>query len=91
MAETGLPVAGGAPGAYRCHIVCVGTAGGGRHYTADDPRFNALYDHLTAQGARLSIRAGTLRFSVGVYNNDADVDQILAWATEAEVALTAAS
>ncbi len=88
LAALNLPVAGGGPGDHLGHIVCVGTSGGGRHYTADDPRMNTLYEYLTAQGTRLSIRSGTLRFSVGVYNNDADVDQVLAWAAEAEESLT---
>lgn len=77
FAEIGLPVAGGAPGSHLAHIVSVGTVGGGRHYTADDPEMNALHDHLTENGVVHSLRAGTLRFAVGVYNDDADVDRVL--------------
>lgn len=82
LGALGLPVAAGAPGPHLGHIVCVGSSGGGRHYAADDPLMNALYEHLTATGARLSIRSGTLRFSVAVYNNDSDVDRVVAAAAE---------
>lgn len=83
MAEQGWPVFGGASGPHLNHIVCVGH-GGGRHYGTDDPAINGLYEHFTEGGAKLSIRAGTLRFSIAVYNNEADIDQILAWSSERE-------
>jgi cysteine desulfurase/selenocysteine lyase len=78
MLELGLPVAGGEPGPHLGHIVAVGESGGGRHYTADDPRMNRLYEHLVANRVRLAIRRGILRFSLHVYNNEADVDRVLA-------------
>jgi cysteine desulfurase/selenocysteine lyase len=82
----GLPVVGGAPGPHLAHIVSVGTIGGGRHYTADDPAMNELHARLTAQRIRHSIRSGILRFAVAVYNDDADIDRVLetaeAWARE---------
>jgi cysteine desulfurase/selenocysteine lyase len=78
----GLPVAGGSPGAHLAHIVAVGESGGGHHDSADDPELNALYQHLTAAGVRLSIRRGVLRMSLAVYNNEADVDRVLALAAE---------
>ncbi len=88
LLELGLPVAGGASGEHLAHIVSVGESGGGRHYTADDPAMNELYDHLTRNGVRLSIRRGVLRMSLGIYNNDADVDRVVAltreWIEEAE-------
>lgn len=77
MLELGLPVAGGEPGPHVGHIVAVGTSGGGRHYTADDPRMNRLYEHLAKNRVRLSIRRGILRFSLHVYNNEGDVDRVL--------------
>jgi cysteine desulfurase/selenocysteine lyase len=77
MLELGLPVAGGAPGSHIGHIVAVGTSGGGRHYTADDPRMNSLHDHLIENGVKLAIRRGILRFSLHVYNNEDDVDRVL--------------
>jgi selenocysteine lyase/cysteine desulfurase len=75
--ERGLPVAGGGPGPHLAHIVAVGASGGGRHDTADDPAVRALYDRLSANNVRLSIRRGVLRFSVAVYNSDEDVDRVL--------------
>lgn len=77
LLELGLPVVGGEPGADLAHIVSVGESGGGRHYTADDPAMNELYGHLTEHGVRLSIRSGVLRFSIGVYNDDADVQRVI--------------
>ncbi|HAC07184.1 MAG TPA: cysteine desulfurase [Gemmatimonadetes bacterium] len=77
LRELGLPVVGGEPGADLAHIVSVGQIGGGRYYTADDPAMNELYEHLTANRVRLAIRSGVLRFSIGVYNNDADVERVI--------------
>ena len=77
LAELGLPVVGGAVSPRRAHIVTVGASGGGRHYTADDPAMNALHARLNADGVRLAIRSGVLRFSVGVYNDDSDVERVL--------------
>lgn len=77
MMDMGLPVPGGVAGSHTGHIVAVGTSGGGRHYTADDPRMNSLYQHLTGNGVKLAIRRGVLRFSLHVYNNAADVDRVL--------------
>jgi selenocysteine lyase/cysteine desulfurase len=75
--EMGLPVAGGEPGPHLAHIVAVGESGGGRHYSADDPAMNDLYEHLTANGVGISIRRGVLRMSVAVYNNTDDIDRVL--------------
>jgi cysteine desulfurase/selenocysteine lyase len=77
MEELGLPVCGGAPGPHLGHIVAVGKSGGGRHYTAEDPAMNSLYQHLTSNDVTLSIRRGILRFSLHVYNNEGDVDRVL--------------
>ncbi len=77
LLELGLPVPGGAPGEHLAHIVSVGESGGGRHYTADDPKMNELYDQLTRNGVRLSIRRGVLRMSLGIYNDEADVDRVV--------------
>lgn len=75
--ELGLPVAGGEPGSHLAHIVAVGETGGGRHYGADDPAMNELHDHLTRNGVKHSIRRGVLRMSVGLYNNEADIDRVV--------------
>jgi selenocysteine lyase/cysteine desulfurase len=78
LADAGLPVVGGRSGPHMAHIVSVGASGGGRHYTADDPRMNALYHHLGEHGVKLSIRRGVLRFATGIWNNTADIDQVTA-------------
>jgi cysteine desulfurase/selenocysteine lyase len=77
MLEAGLPVVGGEPGPHLAHIVAVGESGGGRHYEADDPAMNDLYDHLTRNNVGLSIRRGVLRMSVGLYNNEEDIDRVI--------------
>ena len=38
---------------------------------------NELYDELCRNGVRLSIRRGVLRMSLGIYNNDSDVDRVI--------------
>lgn len=77
LLERGLPVCGGAPGRHLGSIVAVGTSGGGRHYTADDPEMNRLHAHLEAHGVHLSVRRGVLRFSLHAYNDASDVDRVL--------------
>ena len=77
LLDLGLPVVGARPGPRLAHIVSVGESGGGRHYTADDPAMNSLYDHLSAAGIRLAIRTGMLRFSIGVYNDETDIDRVV--------------
>ena len=76
LLDLGLPVIGGAPGPHLAHIVCVGEGVGGRHYGAGSEAMSQLYDHLTASGIRLAIRSGALRFSVGVYNNEDDIERV---------------
>jgi cysteine desulfurase / selenocysteine lyase len=75
--ELGLPVAGGAPGPQLVHIVTVGQMSTS-HYGTDDARFNRLYEHLTNNRVKLSIRRGMLRFSFHVYNSVDDVARVLA-------------
>jgi len=77
LLELGLPVAGGTPGPHLAQIVAVGRSGGGRHDGADDPAMNLLHQHLTDNGVRLSIRRGVLRMSLGIYNNEEDVDRVV--------------
>jgi cysteine desulfurase/selenocysteine lyase len=77
LVEMGLPVVGGAPGPQLAHIVSVGKSGGGRHYEADDPAMNRLYQYLRRNGVNLSIRRGVLRMAVGVYNSPEEIDRVL--------------
>jgi cysteine desulfurase/selenocysteine lyase len=77
LLELGLPVAGGEPGPHLAQIVAVGESGGGRHYSADDPAMNLLHEHLTQNRIHLSIRRGVLRMSVGLYNNEEDIDRVV--------------
>ncbi len=77
LLDLGLPVIGGEPGPHLAHIVCVGHGVGGRHYGAGSEAMSLLHDHLTRSGIRLAIRSGALRFSVGVYNNEDDVERVV--------------
>jgi cysteine desulfurase/selenocysteine lyase len=77
LLELGLPVAGGEPGPHLAQIVAVGESGGGRHDGADDPAMNDLFQHLTENDVLLSIRRGVLRMSLGIYNNEDDVDRVV--------------
>jgi selenocysteine lyase/cysteine desulfurase len=74
--ELGLPVSGGAPGPHLAHIVTVGELSAD-HYGTGNERYNRLYEHLTANRVKLSIRRGTLRFSFHVYNGMDDVTRVL--------------
>jgi cysteine desulfurase/selenocysteine lyase len=74
--ELGLAVAGGEPGLHITKIVTVGALSAD-HYGTGDERYNRLYEHLTANGVKLSIRRGMLRFSLHVYNNMNDVERVL--------------
>jgi selenocysteine lyase/cysteine desulfurase len=74
--DLGLPVSGGAPGPHLAHIVTVGTMSAD-HYGTGDDLYNRLYAHLEANGVKLSIRRGMLRFSFHLYNNADDVAKVL--------------
>ena len=77
VAALDLPVPGLPVGPHLANLVCVGTFGAGGHDSADDPVIASLYAALKAAGVRLSVRRGTLRFSLHLYNNDSDVDGVL--------------
>jgi selenocysteine lyase/cysteine desulfurase len=74
--DLGLTVVGGEPGPHITKIVTVGTMSAD-HYGTGDERYNRLYEHLTANRVKLSIRRGMLRFSLHVYNNMGDVERVL--------------
>jgi cysteine desulfurase/selenocysteine lyase len=50
---------------------------GDGHDKADDGRMQSLYEHLSANGVKLSVRRGALRFSIHVYNDASDIDRVL--------------
>lgn len=72
-----LPVCGGEPGPHVAHIVTVGNMLAGGHDSTDDPRMQSLYDHLSANRVKLSIRRGVLRFSLHLYNTERDIERVL--------------
>lgn len=80
LAELGLTVYGRGT-AKLGSIVCAGTLGGG-HDSTGDAAMAALYEHLAANRVRLSIRRGVLRFSFHLYNDDSEVDRVLALVKE---------
>jgi cysteine desulfurase/selenocysteine lyase len=76
LKSLGLPLIGEVRGAHRSQIVMIGTMGDG-HDKADDGRMQSLYEHLSANGVKLSVRRGALRFSIHVYNDASDIDRVL--------------
>lgn len=78
----GLPVCGGAPGPHLAGLVAVGEIGAGQHDGTDDPAMQSLYDYLAANNVQLTIRRGILRFSLHMFNNEADIDRVLELAAQ---------
>ncbi|ESR23808.1 aminotransferase class V-fold PLP-dependent enzyme [Lutibaculum baratangense] len=86
LEEVGLPVFGGAAADDRAHIVSMGRKLSDEHDRTEDSELVALHDFLTRNRVRLTIRRGMMRFSLHVYNNDDDVDEVIslarAWRSE---------
>jgi cysteine desulfurase/selenocysteine lyase len=76
LLQLGLPVQGGPSGPHLAGIVSVGRIGSG-HDASEDPEMEALHRHLADNGVKLSVRRGMLRFSLHLYNDDADVGRVL--------------
>jgi selenocysteine lyase/cysteine desulfurase len=77
LAECGFPVFRW-PGDSACsHIVSIGRELSDEHDATHDAEMVRFHEHLTANGVRLTIRRGMLRFSFHLYNNDADVRKVL--------------
>ena len=72
LLDLGLPVQGGRAGPHLANIVTLGTRGG-----AGSDSISGLYEFLGANGVKLSVRQGLLRFSLHLYNNASDVDRAL--------------
>ncbi|WP_409189292.1 aminotransferase class V-fold PLP-dependent enzyme [Bradyrhizobium sp. RDM4] len=77
MLDIGLPVYGGQSNEQSSHIVTVGGKLGSEHDVAGDLEMSKLYEHLVANGVRLSIRRDLLRFSFHIYNNSDDADEVV--------------
>jgi cysteine desulfurase/selenocysteine lyase len=57
--------------------VASGDAIGSQHDATDDPVMQSLYQALSENGVRLTIRRGILRIAMHLYNNEDDVDGFL--------------
>jgi len=75
--QLGLKVSGGPPGPHLAHTVTAGKYARNTHESAGGPDSDALYKHLTDNDVILTVRRGMLRFSLHLYNNEADVDRVL--------------
>lgn len=78
--DLGLPVCGGAPGPHLAGLVTVGEIEAGQHDGTDDPAMQSLHQFLTDHNVQLTIRRGVLRFSLHMFNNEDDVDRVVALA-----------
>jgi cysteine desulfurase/selenocysteine lyase len=82
LQEAGIPVFGGDQRQRSTHIVTLGRGVGLLHDDTDDRDMSSLYQALKAAGVRLSIRRGMLRLSLHLYNNEDDVNAIVATAAK---------
>ena len=74
LLELGLPVMSGRVDHHVSHVVVVGQVDAGPGTRAF---LQGLMDHLMAQGVKLSLRQGRLRFSFHGYNTQDEVDRVL--------------
>ena len=74
LLELGLPVMSGRVDHHFSHIVVVGQVDSDAETRA---LLQGLIDHLMAQGVKLSMRQGRLRFSFHGYNTQEEVDHVL--------------
>ena len=77
LQRIGLPVFASEPGLHRGHMVAIGDAIGNQHDATDNPAMQSLYQHLSDNNVRLTIRRGILRVSSHFYNNNDDVDRLV--------------
>jgi cysteine desulfurase/selenocysteine lyase len=87
LLDLGIPVAGGAPGPHTASIVSVGISKPGFFSEASAPAFAELADQLTKNNVIFSIRRGLIRFSLHLYNTEAEIDRVIeiakAWKSKA--------
>jgi cysteine desulfurase / selenocysteine lyase len=77
LRRLGVPVFASEPGPHRAHMVAIGDAIGNQHDATDDPAMQSLYETLASAGVRTTIRRGIIRVAFHLYNNGADVAQLL--------------
>ena len=82
--ELGLPVCGWPPSSYWSSTLTVGKYDPrvSEHDAADDAMIDSLYQYLTENGIKHTVRRGMLRFGVHLYNNAEDIDKVLALTKE---------
>jgi len=82
--ELGLPVCGWPPADYWSSTLTVGKYDPrvSEHDAADDAMIDSLYQYLTENGIKHTVRRGMLRFGVHLYNNAEDIDKVLALTKE---------
>ncbi len=79
MAELDVPVLSGKVGAHFSHVVLIGKIDAD---AATQPQLQDIYDYLTRNRVKLSIRHGRLRFSFHFYNTLEEVATVLALVRE---------
>jgi selenocysteine lyase/cysteine desulfurase len=62
----------------RSHIVTLGRLGAGDAHASHDARLNRIGAALQAEGVKLTFRKGLLRFGFHCYNDDSDVERVVA-------------
>ncbi|WP_420391980.1 aminotransferase class V-fold PLP-dependent enzyme [Acuticoccus sp.] len=67
----------------RTHMVTVGERGTGNAYSTADERLNWLADAYKSSGVAFTVRRGMLRFGFHGFNDDGDVDTVLAVSDDA--------
>ncbi len=81
LLELGLPVLSGRVPEHFSHVVVIGAA---EPDAATKARLHGIYDHLTHNRVKLSIRHGRLRFSFHFYNTREEVSRVLTLIREYE-------
>ena len=77
LIELGLPVYGGRSNLAGSPIVTVGKELSRDHDAKGDREMTDLHDFLVANGVRLGVRRGLLRFSFHLYNNRDDIEYVV--------------